>query len=57
MAPRKRPRPKFLDVLAEHEARISWEQLEATDLDEWLSLSDSTQRELLRRAHEGELNR
>ncbi len=56
MAPRKRPRPKLLDALAEREARISWEQLEATDLEEWLSLSDSTQRELLRRAHEAELN-
>ncbi len=57
MAPRKRPRPKLLDVLAEREARISWERLEAVELEEWLMLSDREQRELLRRAHEGELNR
>ncbi len=57
MAPRKRPRPKLLDALAEREAHISWEQLEATDLAEWLQLTDREQQEAMRRAYEGELDR
>ncbi len=57
MAPRKRPRPKLLDALAEREVKLNWQQLEACDLEEWLMLSDADQRELLRRAHEAELDR
>ncbi len=57
MAPRKRPRPKLLDALAEREARISWEQLEACDLEEWLQLTDRQHQEAMRRAHEAEMDR
>ncbi len=36
MAPRKRPRPKLLDILAEREARRSWAALEPAALLTWL---------------------
>ncbi len=57
MAPRKRPRPTLQELLAEHEAKQNWERLEAADLTEWAMLTDAEQKELLRRAHEGELDR
>ncbi len=57
MAPRKRTRPTLQELLAEREARISWERLEACDLEEWLQLSDRQQQEAMQRAYETELNR
>ncbi len=53
----KRPRPRLRDLLAEREVKLNWEKLEAADLSEWDMLTDAEHRELLRRAHEGELSR
>lgn len=55
--PRKPLPSRLHDMLADQESRLSWEQLEACDLDEWARLTVAQQRELCKRAHQAELDR
>ncbi len=58
MAPKRTSpaRSRLHDLLANTEARLSWEQLESF-AEEWEQLSDRQRMAALRRAHEAELNR
>lgn len=50
-----RPRVKLRDALADSERRVTWADLEAAP-DEWRELNERAQHELLRRAHEAEID-